>query len=74
MTSKKNNKKSYKKFENIGFFNFGKIINTNKCKKLQKKISKLRILDKNIFYKSEKEFKKKVDIINTPQDLKITIF
>ena len=32
MTSKKNNKKSYKKFENIGFFNFSKIINTNKCK------------------------------------------
>jgi len=46
-------------FEKNGFCNFGKIINSKKCKNLQKKISRLRKLDKNIFYKNEKDFKKK---------------
>jgi len=59
MISKKNSIKFSKNFEKKGFCNFGKIINSKKCKKLQKKISKLRKLDKNIFYKTEKEFKKK---------------
>jgi len=58
MISKKNNS-NFKKFEINGFCNFGKIISSKKCKNLNNKISKLRKLDKNIFYKSEKDFLKK---------------
>ena len=46
-------------FQKTGFWNFGKIIDTKSCLELQKKIRKLRKLNKNIFYKSEKEFLKK---------------
>ena len=58
MISKKNNS-FFKRFEVNGFCNFGKIISPKKCKNLNYKISKLRKLDKNIFYKSEKDFLKK---------------
>ena len=58
MISKKNKIKYLKDFDKKGFFNFGKIINEKKCKNLKKKISKLRKLDKNIFYKTENDFNK----------------
>ena len=50
---KKNN------FTTSGFMNFGSILNKKKSKLLQKQIQNLRNLNKNIFYKSEKDFKKK---------------
>ena len=59
MTSKNSSRKSWRDFEKKGFCNFGKIINSRNCLNLQKKISKLRKLDKNIFYKTENEFNKK---------------
>ena len=59
MISKKIKNINSKKFEINGFCNFGKIIDSKKCKNLEKRISSLRKLDKNIFYKSEKDFVKK---------------
>lgn len=59
MTLKKIKINKNKKFEINGFCNFGRIIDSKKCKILQKKISNLRKLNKNIFYRSEKDFKKK---------------
>ena len=46
-------------FRHTGYSYFGKIINQKKRKELKYKIEKLRKLDKNIFYKTENEFKKK---------------
>jgi hypothetical protein len=50
---------SANKFSELGYCNFKKIFNSQKCKELSKKIFNLRKLNKNIFYSSEAEFKKK---------------
>ena len=47
-----------KSFRKTGFHNFGSILNRKKCLELQDKISKLRKLDRKIFYTTEKEFNK----------------
>ena len=46
-------------FRKTGFHNFGSILNRKKCLEIQDRISKLRKLDRKIFYSSEKEFNKK---------------
>jgi len=46
-------------FDSEGYYNFGSIFDKKKCKNLREEIKKLRKLNKNIFYKSENEFKKK---------------
>jgi len=46
-------------FEQYGCVNFGVILNQKKCITLREKIKKLRNLSKNIFYRTEKEFRSK---------------
>ena len=46
-------------FVKTGYSYLGKIISSKKCKELKNRIQRLRKLNKNIFYRSEKEFKKK---------------